>query len=320
MNTRRICYQNAHVTVYNGSRCSYCKNVGHKINYCMDESIEKLDKIGENTIVIGYLIFGLNERSIYTRMWLNNLNHKEIQVLGYKYGYGNNSYEFIYDNINTLIQIYDKRMMSNSHNFKILILGMDRNIINHFIEVIKQYYNHYEIEQIKNKIKYYRTYVRYPIKTISMENIKNDEECPICMNEIDYLNTIKTECEHTFCSDCLINYMNTNTRSIVSCPMCRHNIKQISLHHTNQNKNVIETFCSNELYQQEQSRMLRPPETSLQHNIPVPVPVPDQIQDDYSKIILILYECKNYMINFIICIVMCMIVLSTCRLNNIISI
>lgn len=48
--------------------------------------------------------------------------------------------------------------------------------------------------------------------------------CSICLsNNVNILNTYKTNCNHSFCKSCLINWLNNNK---YSCPLCRALITQ----------------------------------------------------------------------------------------------
>jgi hypothetical protein len=44
--------------------------------------------------------------------------------------------------------------------------------------------------------------------------------CSICMNDIIHTNKVVTPCKHTFCNNCLTQWLFTKT----SCPMCRKDI------------------------------------------------------------------------------------------------
>lgn len=52
--------------------------------------------------------------------------------------------------------------------------------------------------------------------TITSCTIKEETNCPICLSLIK-TNAIKTYCEHTFCKDCLIEWLKTKN----TCPCCR---------------------------------------------------------------------------------------------------
>jgi hypothetical protein len=52
----------------------------------------------------------------------------------------------------------------------------------------------------------------------------NTNDCPICMEKISFENSVSTNCNHTFCSHCICNYIKTcNSISLPRCSLCRQN-------------------------------------------------------------------------------------------------
>jgi len=54
-------------------------------------------------------------------------------------------------------------------------------------------------------------------KIVSIKRDTKIEECPICLDKIDYINIIITECLHIFCYKCLLTHLKHND----TCPLCR---------------------------------------------------------------------------------------------------
>lgn len=44
--------------------------------------------------------------------------------------------------------------------------------------------------------------------------------CPICSDELTLVNSVNTECNHTFCKKCFWKWTKENN----TCPLCRHSI------------------------------------------------------------------------------------------------
>ena len=44
--------------------------------------------------------------------------------------------------------------------------------------------------------------------------------CPICSDELTLVNSVNTECNHTFCKKCFWKW----TKEKNTCPLCRHSI------------------------------------------------------------------------------------------------
>ena len=54
--------------------------------------------------------------------------------------------------------------------------------------------------------------------------INTNISCTICLTDnINILNSYQTNCNHTFCKDCFINWLNHHN---YTCPMCRSTIKE----------------------------------------------------------------------------------------------
>ena len=92
-----------------------------------------------------------------------------------------------------------------------------------------------------------------------MINTNTNISCTICLTDnINILNSYQTNCNHTFCKDCFINWLNHHN---YTCPMCRSTIKEykneneinkliyINTNNTNNNRGVVPNFNRNLLYQ-----------------------------------------------------------------------
>jgi len=94
----------------------------------------------------------------------------------------------------------------------------------------------YEFESVKNKQQ-------------TNENRQNNNECPICYEQIEHdANTMTTSCHHTFHSSCLVSYICTNLNEVdvpfrgnKQCPCCRTSLTNYS-DANNSNKNEPSTL------------------------------------------------------------------------------
>jgi hypothetical protein len=83
----------------------------------------------------------------------------------------------------------------------------------------------------------YNTYVKLRIASFTfkynmIDMYKTDEMCPICMNTINHKDTVRTHCEHNFCSKCVnMLYKNANieNENYVQCPLCREKVVELSV-------------------------------------------------------------------------------------------
>jgi hypothetical protein len=65
---------------------------------------------------------------------------------------------------------------------------------------------------------------------ILAENIKVEQECPICMDSFSSDKIFTTNCDHRFCIECLQKHMSScvNTNKKRSCPLCRTQIDKLT--------------------------------------------------------------------------------------------
>jgi hypothetical protein len=52
--------------------------------------------------------------------------------------------------------------------------------------------------------------------------IKEEEQCPICLNDLNCSNYIITNCGHAFCRECIFKYITLESET---CPICRQPYK-----------------------------------------------------------------------------------------------
>lgn len=53
-------------------------------------------------------------------------------------------------------------------------------------------------------------------------NDEDNRECPICYTDFDDYNTVRTNCNHLFCKDCILKVIDHGNHS---CPYCRTPLK-----------------------------------------------------------------------------------------------
>lgn len=240
--------------------CSYCgSNHGIDVCYKTNEEIQRLDKTGRNSIVLGCCVFGYNKRTVYTEFWLNSLSRKQIHALGYKWGHGNNSFNYWDEYIKYIIKMYDDAYITQIDMVKEIMMDMEVYIIDEFLKNISNYNTVEEMNSVKNKLKQYRSFIQFPIKVNNNDNIsftKYDSECPICL--IDDLSVsigVCIDCGHTVCVSCFKKMAFTerdknNDNDVIKCPMCRNVISEITV--GKKTIHSIEKYCSTELYNKKQ--------------------------------------------------------------------
>ena len=79
------------------------------------------------------------------------------------------------------------------------------------------------------------------------EKEEEREECAICYENINCMDLVKLNCNHTFCSDCIkgtLNANKNNSRSlVVLCALCREPMRSFSVK-TQEIYNLVEEHCN----------------------------------------------------------------------------
>ena len=62
--------------------------------------------------------------------------------------------------------------------------------------------------------------------TEQYNELQQEEECPICLTDQKKFDTLITNCNHSFCKDCVMKSisLSKNARKSLSCPLCRCNV------------------------------------------------------------------------------------------------
>jgi len=74
----------------------------------------------------------------------------------------------------------------------------------------------------ETKIKLLEVKAKYNIFNDLEDKIKEEETCPICMEELDNLTKTVTPCGHLFCSTCIGDVNNHTHGNKLKCAICRH--------------------------------------------------------------------------------------------------
>lgn len=71
-------------------------------------------------------------------------------------------------------------------------------------------------------------YLKFNISVVKQSNPNIEDvniicdDCPICMEKISLEKCVSTNCNHSFCSECICNYIKTcNSNSLPRCSLCR---------------------------------------------------------------------------------------------------
>ena len=81
------------------------------------------------------------------------------------------------------------------------------------------------------------------VHTNNNENIVSTFDCPICLDCFDKEKTVKLNCDHIFCDDCIGELMKTNSGDI-TCALCRVKVTDFEVL-TNDMCEKLEANCGN---------------------------------------------------------------------------
>jgi hypothetical protein len=208
-------------------KCSFCNQVGHKINNCNNKDIEVLYKKCIEAFVFSTNIFNNN---FFIYMWLYYLKQSERTVLTYKIFNCNKP-------INNKFSILTNKLLENeSDNLDFIetFNEIDDETIKFYIELINIEFSEKHMRELYiNKITLYKSsQKKFNIETeIILEDINKNNECPICLDNTNISNKlIKTDCNHNYCDKCLKKYLYSLNNSIninPCCACCRTSIKKL---------------------------------------------------------------------------------------------
>ena len=246
----------------NPPKCAYCHHIGHNINNCKDPSIEILDQtILEKFIFITVLFRTLISHydiSLCVKELLNLLSYDELKILIYK---KNLKKLTINDEKNTYVHYlrvnYQDKVYSYSKNQLKQKLNeiSDENYQTYGDEYLKTELisDSFQLEELLlNRMYEFRPPQRkFDIKTQPQTSTQNHtqnqrHDCPICLDEITLTNQIITNCNHTFCNDCIQKYfksLNSNNNPPV-CAYCRDPMKRLEIPNPVLCKQIQTKYCN----------------------------------------------------------------------------
>ena len=226
--------------------CSFCKQQGHNIKYC-NSNYKQYFK----NVVLQYMAIDsrLNLDYKYTRYILSIYPLDSIRVLGFmcnvvqpdmmllKNKTSDNLLLFHNQLIQLVTDIVDKLSIYCPHQVDEIIHNIEHNdmvqhsqLVHTYIAERGDYYM--SLRQIHN--------VLFNDRKIIMDFsfhynalIDSPDDCAICLNNLNSENSIRTNCHHLFCVDCLYTLFEIEKISYEKqpkCPLCRCEIYNLTTH------------------------------------------------------------------------------------------
>lgn len=256
------------------TKCAYCHHIGHNINKCKDPSIEILDKtILEKFIFITVLFRTLVSHydiSLCVKELLNMLSYDELKILIYKKNLKKltiNDDKHIYVHylrVNYQDTVYSysndelKQKLNKISDENYQIYGdeyLKTDLISDSFELEELLLNRmYEFRPPQRKFDI-KTSTQSPTTPTSNQN--QTHVCPICLDEIPSANQIITNCNHTFCNDCIQKYfksLNSNIHKDPVCAYCRDPIQSLEIPDPTLCKQIQTKYCNQEEQEEQEEQ------------------------------------------------------------------
>lgn len=271
-------------------KCAYCHHIGHAINNCKDPSIDILDQtILEKMIFIAVLFRTLIPHydiiSSFKEL-LNVLSYEELKILIYK---KNLKKLTINDEKNTYVHYLRVNYQDTVYSYSKNVLKQKFNEISD--ENYKTYGDEYlktnvisesfELEELLlNRMYEFRPPQRkFDIKTTPSSSSPSSpssiqkKDCPICLDEIHPSNQIITNCNHTFCNDCIQKYfksLNSNINNPPICAYCRDPMKSLEIPDPDLCKHIQTKYCNQAQDQDQELKIIIDNTRNIYREILVP--------------------------------------------------
>jgi hypothetical protein len=241
--------------------CSFCGNTGHDIRFCDSPNIPDIEHTIANLYVSNLqesMVLQLNEDETEAQ-FINTLFHqfllRNIRVLAVTSGLATASgytkaeycrviYRHYHQTFQSLIDVIN---FVNNDNVVNNVVNNNNNYVRDLLEEFNQVFiNNYnfnsesELESVINS--------KFNITSVLNIDILNAEcecECGICLEtNITFKNMVKLNCEHSFCSGCIVRVLETTSvDKVPKCAFCRADITEIETNCV-EGYGAISEFCN----------------------------------------------------------------------------
>ena len=77
------------------------------------------------------------------------------------------------------------------------------------------------------------------------DELQEQEECPICLTDQKKHDIIITNCNHSFCKDCVVKSldMSKNARKQLSCALCRSQVHSLETKNVEEYNKIYDLYC-----------------------------------------------------------------------------
>lgn len=189
-------------------KCSFCQSVGHNIRGCEDERILT---IWEQMYFMGNIITPITGMANWRDI------HRLLEDTPWNV------------TVAVAIKYCSAKIADKNNKEKILDLIYDslwRHWSNYWWTRELQDLFDKEVEMLKPKNQWTISTALLCVETEA--ELKDPVDCPICLETYQKIQSISTNCNHTFCKDCMCSHIDHATQK-PSCPMCRTDITSMEI-------------------------------------------------------------------------------------------
>ena len=237
-----------------GSRCSFCKKLGHKITQCADPKIENLN---QEALDVGTFSIMALPTGFYVKWWLGTLTSKGLEVLARYHKISDLSYDSDLLRRSALFGVYYELRTETDESIQLKfdnISDTRLHVISEMLRILWPSYGDYITALMHRLRPPPRKFKIVPILAFGPdedeeekeEEKEEDNSCPVCYEQHQPKNLINMNCGHAFCGPCISKYFaSLNKRLDVepSCPMCRCKIETLAIIDLETFNTITEKFC-----------------------------------------------------------------------------
>lgn len=232
--------------------CEYCRSTNHSIDQCEDPSIqEQIDALISEIPTQQHL----ENRDLTDALnLLNELPRNLIRVIGVTL-YCNVTVSF--DQIKASI-LQKLRRIAHTRNFEFYRLNedgdddgfvplpfLDEDFYDNMPELDDTFSEEpYPDHPYPEQRNLYRWWSINTIVSQINDTSSISIDCPICFEEVTPVETVNTNCNHTFCKTCICRHIDISLKNKKpKCPMCRAKLVNLTVKSEEYAEELNENYC-----------------------------------------------------------------------------
>lgn len=222
-------------------KCTFCQETNHASDQCNHESLQEFHQKTIEATLFSDVVAGRSD--FFLKIWLNSHTLNKLHTLG-PYSARSLDPNLKYDNraskekqVQELTMFYTEVVASD-------LLTTDQvKTLAEFDKISEETLMEFQtlfLQKMKPEHHFLLEHILYQLRpslkrfnitiTMTKNMTTSDNQCPICLsNNLISENEMTTNCNHSFCNDCLTQHINSfkEKERVPNCPCCRATIKAI---------------------------------------------------------------------------------------------